>query len=393
MIAAQAVNRFSRRLLGICLLLAPLLVAAFAVVLSHGEAKADDAPSPAAAAVTVKVSAAVKGDVPVYLTGLGTVQAFNTVTVRAQVDGQLQKVLFTEGQQVSKGDVLAEIDPRSFQAAVDQASGKLQQDQVNLDNAGVVLARFQKLANQDFASQQALDNQRSAVEQLKAQIIQDRAARDAAAVQLSYTKLIAPIDGRTGIRLVDAGNIVHASDATGLVVITQTQPISIVSTLPQDVLPEVRAALKAGPVPVTAFTKDGTTNLGSGTLLLIDNEINPSSGTIQLKSTFPNQDEALWPGQFVEVRVQQQLVKGAITIPSAAVQRGQQGFFVYAVGAGDLVEARPVELGQIAGGHAIVTSGLSAGDKVVTSGSYRLEPGARVTIDDAASAIDSAASR
>ncbi|RDJ22080.1 efflux RND transporter periplasmic adaptor subunit [Bosea caraganae] len=334
-------------------------------------------------ATPVQVAAAQREDVPVYLTGLGTVQAFNTVTVRAQVDGQLQKVLFTEGQMVKQGDVLAEIDPRSYQAAFDQATAKIQQDQANLNNAEAMLARDQKLASQDFASQQTLDTQRSTVEQLKAQVAQDQAARDAAAVQLSYTKLVAPLSGRTGVRLVDAGNIVHAADSTGLVVITQTQPISVVSPLPEAQLPLVHAALNAGAVPVTAFTGDGATELGSGTLSLISNQIDQASGTIQLKSTFPNSTESLWPGQFVSLRLQQQIVRNAVTIPSAAVQRGQAGFFVYVVGSDDVIQAHPVELGQIAAGRSIVRQGVAEGERVVTSGAYRLEPGIKVSIDDA----------
>lgn len=338
------------------------------------------APSPPP--VPVQVAAATRHDVPVYLSGLGTVQAFNTVTVHAQVDGQLQKVLFTEGQQVKTGDVLAEIDPRTFQAAVEQATGKLQQDQASLGNAKTNLARLQKLATQDFASQQALDDQRSMVAQLEAQITQDVAARDAASVQLSYTRILAPIDGRTGFSMIDAGNIVHATDATGLVVINQTRPISVLSTLPEDALPMVRAAMKAGPVAVTAFTRDGGTRLGNGTLSVIDNEIDQSTGTIQLKSTFANTDDALWPGQFVELRVQQQRLADALTIPSAALQRGQQGFFVYVVGAGDIVEARPVKPGPIEAGRAVIESGLTTGERVVTSGSFRLEPGVKVAVED-----------
>ena len=360
---------------------------------SLSEGNADEAAA-VVQPVPVQVARVTKGDVPVHLTGIGTVQAFNTVTVRTQVSGQLQTVYFTEGQQVKKGDILAEIDPRSFEAAVEQASGKLQQDRANLANAEVTLTRFQNLAPKGFATEQGLDNQNSTVEQLKAQIVQDKAALDAAAVQLAYTRLVAPIDGRTGIRLVDAGNIVHPSDTTGLVVITQTRPISVVSTLPENALSPVRAAMKAGVVPVAAFTKDGTSKLGDGTLSLINNEIDQASGTLQLKSTFPNADDALWPGQFVELRLRQQLLHDAITIPAAAVQRGQQGFFVYAVGSGNLVEAKPVTLRQIADGRAIVESGLSVGDQVVTSGAYALESGVKVSFDTTAvPAPDTTASR
>ncbi|WP_210207860.1 efflux RND transporter periplasmic adaptor subunit [Bosea caraganae] len=374
-------HRFRRVRAGLGGMLAVLALGASGLPWFTHEAQAQAGPN--VPATPVQVAAAQREDVPVYLTGLGTVQAFNTVTVRAQVDGQLQKVLFTEGQMVKQGDVLAEIDPRSYQAAFDQATAKIQQDQANLNNAEAMLARDQKLASQDFASQQTLDTQRSTVEQLKAQVAQDQAARDAAAVQLSYTKLVAPLSGRTGVRLVDAGNIVHAADSTGLVVITQTQPISVVSPLPEAQLPLVHAALNAGAVPVTAFTGDGATELGSGTLSLISNQIDQASGTIQLKSTFPNSTESLWPGQFVSLRLQQQIVRNAVTIPSAAVQRGQAGFFVYVVGSDDVIQAHPVELGQIAAGRSIVRQGVAEGERVVTSGAYRLEPGIKVSIDDA----------
>lgn len=336
--------------------------------------------------VPVNTAVATERNVPVYLTGIGTVQALNTVTIRTQVQGQLDKVLFTEGQIVKKGDLLAVVDPRPFQATLDQAVAKIQEDKADLANAKVVLSRDENLANQDYATQQALDNQRSLVAELEAQIAQDIAVKEAAAVQLSYTQITAPLTGRTGIRLVDAGNIVHPTDTTGLVVITQTQPISVISTLPEDDLEDVREALRAGPVTVTAFTRDGTVNLGSGTLSLIDNEINQASGTMRLKSTFPNSEEKLWPGQYVEVRLEQKLVKNAVTIPAAALQRGRQGFFVYVVNADDIVEPRDIKTGQIASGTAIVESGLSQGDRVVTSGSYQLDAGVKVKVETATAA-------
>lgn len=331
--------------------------------------------------VLVNTAVATRRDVPVYLTGIGTVQALNTVTIRTQVQGQLDKVLFKEGQIVKKGDLLAVVDPRPFQATLDEAVAKIQEDKADLANAKVVLSRDENLANQDYATQQALDNQRSLVAELEAQIAQDVAAKEAAAVQLSYTQITAPLSGRTGVRMVDAGNIVHPTDTTGLVVITQTQPISVISTLPEDDLEKVRNALRAGPVKVTAFTRDGTDNLGSGTLSLIDNEINQASGTMSLKSTFPNSEEKLWPGQYVEVRLEQEIAKNAITIPAAALQRGQHGFFVYVVNADDIVEPRNIKTGQIAAGVAIVESGLSAGDRVVTSGSYELDAGVKVRVE------------
>lgn len=358
----------------------PLAIAAIAAAKFFGGDFGHVAAPVPAPDISVSIGTAARHDVPLYLTGIGTVQALNTVTMRTQVSGQLTKVLFTEGQKVKQGDLLAVVDPRPFQAALDQAAAKIKQDQANLDNAKITLARDANLAKEDFASQQALDNQRSVVAQLEAQIAQDQASRDAAAVQLSYTQITSPLDGTTGVRLVDQGNIVHPTDTNGIVVVTQTQPISVLSTLPEDDLEAVREAQKEGPVPMTAFTRDGTVNLGSGTLSLIDNEIEQASGNLLLKSTFPNADEKLWPGQFVEVRLQRQVAKNAVTVPASALQRGQQGFFVYVVNADNTVGAHNVKTGDIASGRAIIKSGISVGERVVTSGSYQLEPGVRVAI-------------
>ncbi|MBB3237560.1 efflux RND transporter periplasmic adaptor subunit [Phyllobacterium endophyticum] len=356
-----------------------MLGAAGAYWLTSREAIAAVAPAPAS--IPVQAAVAVQADVPVFLDGLGTVQAFNTVTVKAKVDGELQQVLFTEGQSVKKGDLLAVIDPRPFQAAFDQASAKMVQDQANLDNDKIILQRDKKLTAQEFTTVETTQTQQSTVAQLQAQIAQDAAAKDAAAVSLSYTQMIAPVDGRTGLRLVDQGNYVHATDTTGIVVITQTQPISVVSTLPEDDLAAVRAAQDAGTVSVTAYSRDGSAKLGTGTLSVIDNEIDQTSGTMRLKSTFPNMGEKLWPGQFVDIRLQEKVVHQAITVPSAALERGQDGFFVYVVNPDDTVEVRSIKPGQISSGRALIESGLTPGERVVTAGQYRLEAGSRVSVE------------
>ncbi|TCL73790.1 efflux RND transporter periplasmic adaptor subunit [Rhizobium sp. BK251] len=365
---------------GVSLLLIVLVVGVGGTLwLRHDdESSAATPPDPG---VPVTTALSVQGDVPIYLSGLGTVQAFNTVTVTAQVNGTLVDVRFKEGQMVKKGDVLAVIDPRPFQDTLDEAVAKLKQDEVDRDYAKVTLDRDLKLDNQSV-TQQTVDNQRSTYHQLEAQVNQDNAAIADAQTQLSYTQIISPLDGRTGIRLLDQGNVITTTDTTGLVVITQTKPISVISTLPETDLPAVQEAMKAGAVTVTALTKDGGSALGSGTLTVLDNEIDQTTGTIRLKSTFPNEDETLWPGEFVQLRVQQRVEKGVVTVPSAAVQRGSDGYFIYVVKPDSTVDARPVKVGQIEDNVAIVETGLKAGETVVTAGQYRLEPGIKVMPED-----------
>ena len=338
------------------------------------------APSPA---IPVSVATAERRDVPIYLTGLGTVQAFNTVTVKSRVDGELVKVAFTEGQDVKAGDLLAQVDPRPFQAAYDQAVAKKAQDKANLANAKLDLQRFRDLAMRSFAPKQQVDTQRATVAQLKAQIRGDQAAIDSAQIQLGYTTITSPLSGRTGIRLVDQGNIVHASDATGLVVITQLQPISVVFTLPESDLPAVQSALAAGPVQILAISRDDNRQLAEGTIAVLDNQIAQTTGTIRLKGTFPNKDDALWPGEFLDIRVLARTASNVVTVPSTALQRGPNGYYAYVVKPDNTVETRPIEVGQISAGVAIVDDGVAAGERVVTAGQYRLQPGARVEASSA----------
>lgn len=331
--------------------------------------------------VPVLVANVVRRDTPIHLDGLGTVQAFQTVTVKSMVDGPLISVAFKEGQQVKAGDVLARIDPRSYKAALDSATAKKAQDEALLANARIDLARYQKLVANAYTSAQQVDTAKAQVAQYQAIVEQDQAAIDNARTQLGYTTITAPIDGRTGIRQVDAGNIVRAGDASGLVVITQLQPISVVFTLPQQSLPAVAKAMQTGAPPVQAFSQaagPGAELLDTGTLTVIDNQVDPATGTIKLKATFPNRDERLWPGGFVGVRLQVRVAKDAVIVPPAAVQRGPRGSFVYVVENGATVRRQAVTIGHEDEQAAIVLDGLKGGDQVVIDGASRLSDGSKV---------------
>ncbi len=319
-------------------------------------------------------------NVPLYQFAAGTVQAFNTVTMRTRIDGQLDSVDFTEGQDVKEGDRLAQIDPRPYKAALDSALANLSKDQISLANAKRDLDRYHQTAAKGYSSAQQLDTQTATVNALVAAIQGDQALVENARVQLEYTTITAPISGRTGIRHVDRGNIVHASDATGLVTITQLQPISLIFTLPQDALPEITAAQAKGPLPVTALSRNGAVELGRGKLDLVDNQIDASTGTIRLKASFPNQNLALWPGQFVNVRLETGTLANALTVDSRVVQRGPNGSLAYAIRPDGTVEARPVETGQDYRGRVVIKKGLEAGNSVVVDGQLGLRPGAKVTI-------------
>jgi membrane fusion protein, multidrug efflux system len=362
-----------------------LIVGAFALGVAGlaawhwlGEPAAAQVPGPTPAAIPVQAAMASNADVPIYETGLGNVQAFNTVTVKVRVDGELQKVDFTEGQTVKVGDLLAQIDPRPFQAALDQAIAKEAQDQAQLSNAQLNLQRDENLVIRQYATQQTVDNEKASVAQLQATIKGDDAAIENARVQLGYTTLTAPISGRTGIRLIDQGNIVHATDTTGIVVVTQLQPISVIFTLPEGDLPAIADAQAKGPIAITALSQDDKTTLDQGTLALVDNQIDQTTGTLRLKATFPNPHSRLWPGQFVNIRVLLRTDRDVLTVPSGAIQHSASGLYVYRVKPDDTVEAQPVEIGPYGDHVAVVTAGLHPGDRVVTAGQYRLQPGARV---------------
>jgi multidrug efflux system membrane fusion protein len=317
-------------------------------------------------------------DVPIYLSGIGTVQAFNTVTIRSRVDGQVDKIAFAEGQDVKAGDLLAQIDPRPFQAQLAQAQAQKASHAAQLANARLDLERFTNLEKRGAATAQSVDAQRALVAQLEASVQADQAAIDSAAVQLGYATITAPISGRTGMRLVDQGNIVHASDQTGLVVVTQIEPISLVFSLPEDALPDVARAMSGAPLRVAAFSRDDRTELADGTLALIDNQIDQTTGSIRLKATFANKDHALWPGQFVNARLYLTIRRGGATVPAAVVQRGPQGTYAYVIRPDSTVEMRPITVAQLRDGVALIDSGLSAGEQVVVDGQYKLRPGLRV---------------
>jgi len=329
----------------------------------------------ATAPVPVTVAIAERADFPVYLNGLGTAQPFNTVTVRSRVDGQITKVAFQQGRMVRQGDVLVQVDPRPYQAALTQAESKKAQDEANLKNAKLNLDRYQSLANKDFASRQQVDTQQAMVDQLTAQISGDQAAIDNAQTQLSYTTITAPLSGRAGFRLVDTGNIVHASDQNGIVTILQLQPISVVFTAPEEDVQEINKALEDGVVPVKALSSDGLKVLAEGRLGRVDNQVDQASGTIRLKGVFDNKDNILWPGLSVQTRLLVDTLKQVVVIPEDAVQHGPDGLFAFVISDDNKASVQPITVSQTGEGKAVVQQGLNAGQKVVVAGQYRLQAG------------------
>lgn len=341
-------------------------------------------------AIPVDLATASRTDVPQYLEGLGTVQAFYTVTVTARVDGQIERVAFREGQDVRKGALLVQIDPRPYRAALGMALATRDKDRALLENARRDLERYEQLAPEDLASKQTVDTQKALIAQLTAQVKGDEASIDNARTQLDYTTITSPIDGRTGIRLVDPGNNVRATDTTGMVVVTQLEPISVILSLPEEDFGQLSTALAGGAVTAIALSREGREELDRGTVALIDNQIDQTTGTIRVKATMPNTQRRLWPGEFVNVRVLTAIRHQVLTIPAGALERGPEGLFAYLVQPDSTVAVAPVEASEPVGGLVVIEKGLKAGDQVVTSNHYRLQPGAHIRANTAASAAGAA---
>ncbi|WP_083633157.1 efflux RND transporter periplasmic adaptor subunit [Bradyrhizobium sp. NAS96.2] len=371
------------KIAGACLVVAAVSVGLYAV--DRPDRAADKAPAAAQSktatpAVPVTATKVVQHDVPIVLEGLGTVTPINTATIRTQVQGTLDSVDFVEGKQVKRGDVLARIDPRVYEAQVDQAEAALARDEASLKNARTNLARTQPLANRGFATQQLLDTQDSQVAQGEGTVALDKAALEAAQTQLSYATISAPFDGVTGIRRIDPGNVVHPTDTNGLVVLTQLQPIAVIFTLPSGDIPGIRQALASGDASVDVYDAQNKQKLDHGSLMLINNQVDSSTGTVQLKASFPNAGNTLWPGTFVNVHLTIAVRHNALTVPLTAVRQGPDGAFAYTVGANNVVGIRNVTTGQSRDGQVLVEQGLDANETVVIAGQYRLNPGTTVEI-------------
>jgi multidrug efflux system membrane fusion protein len=340
-------------------------------------AAASQAQKSARTAVRVSIAPVQKSDFPVYLTGLGTVQGFNTVLVRTRVDGQIDKIAFKEGQMVNQGDLLVEIDPRPYQATLDAAKAKKVQDEANIANANLDLQRFTKLG--EFATKQQTDTQRTTVQMLTAQIAADDAAIFNAQTQLDYTQVKSPISGVAGLRQVDIGNIVNASAQTGIVTIAQIEPIAVIFTAPEEQLPYINETQSVAPLKVIAITTDGKKPLAEGKLAVVNNQVDATSGTIRLKGVFDNKDHALWPGQSVSTRLLVKTLKDATVVPDDAIQHGTDGLYVYAVNSDNKAELHKVKVSQSIDGRSVIEEGLSPGQQVITAGQYKVSPGTLVS--------------
>jgi multidrug efflux system membrane fusion protein len=358
----------------------------------HPLEKADAKPAPVPTAPIVAGTVA-QHDVPIYLTGVGTVIAYNTDVVRAQIQGQLISINFTEGQTVHAGDLLAQIDPRPYQALIDQYTGNLERDQAQLKNAQANLTRYSQLGDKGWATPQLIETQQAQVGELQAAIKADNALIDAAKVQLSYTRLTSPIDGVVGIRQIDVGNIISPSNTNGLVVVTQLHPISLIFTLPETSLPQIQQQQQQTTTPLTvfAYNQDNTIQLDQGKLGLVNNEILQTTGSIQLKANFDNKSNRLWPGELVNARLLLDTRHNGLTVPAAVVQQGAKGPYAYVVNPDSTVSIRPIKVAQISDGQALIDSGLTANEQVVVDGQYKLQPGTHVTLLHGQAAQEAAA--
>jgi membrane fusion protein, multidrug efflux system len=372
-------------------LVASLVVAGWFIVSDMGRDRARAAGSAQVPPVPVVTDVAATKDMPVLVRGIGTVQAYETVAVKTRVDGQIVKVAFTEGQFVKAGDLLFQIDPAPLQAVLDHANAAKRRDEAQLAGARLDLERYGKLIGSGYQSRQSYDQQHATVDALTATVALDQATIDTAKVNLAFTDIRAPIDGRTGQRLVDVGNVLQANQPVPLVNITRIKPIFVIFTVPQDVTDAIRRAQAAAPLAVMAFAADDKTQLSQGKLTLIDNQIDQATGTLRLKATFENADERLWPGEFVNVRLVIDTRVAAVTVPERAIMQGPEGYYAYTVNPDNTVQRHPVDVAGMQDGLAVVTQGIASGDKVVVDGQYRLSEGSRVKIDTASPPAPAAA--
>jgi len=377
----------------VALLVAALAAGGLYFTHIHALEKAAATPVPAPPTAPIVAGTVTQHDVPIYLTGVGTVIAYNTDVVRAQIQGQLISINFTEGQAVHAGDLLAQIDPRPYQALIDQYTGNLERDQSQLKNAEANLKRYSQLGTNGWATPQLIETQQAQVGELQAAIKSDNALIDAAKVQLSYTRLTSPIDGVVGIRQIDVGNIISPSNTNGLVVVTQLHPISLIFTLPETSLPQIQQQQQKTKTPLTvfAYNQDNSMQLDQGVLGLVNNEILQTTGSIQLKANFDNKANKLWPGELVNARLLLDTRHNGLTVPAAVVQQGAKGPYAYVVNPDDTVAIRPIKVAQISDGQALIDSGLKANEQVVVDGQYKLQPGTHVTLLHGQAAQEAAA--